>query len=389
MTRTRVRLGDVLEVQSGFAFKTEFFTQSEGVPLIRIRDLPNAETKINYSGPFRDEFLVRNGDYLIGMDGAFECYRWKGERALLNQRVCRLRNFHHTIDPEYVHFGIQRELREIENTTAFVTVKHISAGQIANINFPCPPLSEQRRIVDILSRAESIVRLRREAQKKAAELIPALFTDLFGDPATNPKGWAVDELPNVLYRAFKNGLYLPKELYANADSAQGVEMVHMSDAFYGEVKRGELRRVLASEKQIDEYGLTRNDLLVARRSLTFDGAAKLCGLPASNDPLLFESSFIRLSPDLNKVRTQYLLYYLNNDNTRRAHVLSRITGITISGINQAALSHVPVMIPPLAAQDSFVRHLDAVRAIQSQQTTATTQAEAAFNALLAQVFAPV
>ena len=54
---------------------------------------------------------------------------------------------------------------------------------------PVPPIDEQRRIVDILSRAEGIVRLRREAQKKAAELIPALFLEMFGDPATNPKGW--------------------------------------------------------------------------------------------------------------------------------------------------------------------------------------------------------
>ena len=57
-----------------------------------------------------------------------------------------------------------------------------------------PPLPEQRRIVDLLSRAEGIVRLRREAEKKAAELIPALFLDMFGDPATNPKGWPVESL---------------------------------------------------------------------------------------------------------------------------------------------------------------------------------------------------
>lgn len=54
---------------------------------------------------------------------------------------------------------------------------------------PMPPIGEQLRIVDILSRAESIVRLRRGAQQKAAELVPAIFLDMFGDPGTNPKGW--------------------------------------------------------------------------------------------------------------------------------------------------------------------------------------------------------
>jgi type I restriction enzyme S subunit len=60
-----------------------------------------------------------------------------------------------------------------------------------------PPLPDQRRIADLLSRAEGIVRLRREAEKKAAELIPALFLDMFGDPATNPKGWATAKFGDV------------------------------------------------------------------------------------------------------------------------------------------------------------------------------------------------
>jgi type I restriction enzyme S subunit len=126
--------------------------------------------------------------------------------------------------------------------------------------------------------------------------------------------------------------------------------------------------------------------LVARRSLNFDGAAKLCGIPASDEPLLFESSFIRLTPDSEKVRTGYLLHYLNNESTRKAHVLSLISGITISGINQAALNKIPVMTPPLLKQDSFVERIVEVSSIRSQQSAATAKAQATFDALLAQIF---
>ena len=251
---------------------------------------------------------------------------------------------------------------------------------------PVPPLHEQRRIVDLLSRTEGIVRLRREAQKKAAEIIPALFLDMFGDPATNPMGWPSALLPSVLARPFKNGLYLPRDRYVAEDEQGGVEMVHMSDAFYGEVKRGKLRRVRASDDVVRDYGLSPQDLLVARRSLNFDGAAKLCGIPASPDPLLFESSFIRLTPDESKVLTTYLLFYLNSESARRAYIIARISGITISGINQAALAQIPVCCPPTERQQQFAVRVEELRSIESQQEVATAKAEATFNALMARIF---
>ncbi len=54
--------------------------------------------------------------------------------------------------------------------------------------FPLPSPHEQRRIVDILNRAAKIERLRRLAQERLREFIPALFIKMFGDPVQNPHG---------------------------------------------------------------------------------------------------------------------------------------------------------------------------------------------------------
>jgi len=228
--------------------------------------------------------------------------------------------------------------------------------------------------------------MRREAEQKAKEIIPALFVDMFGDPGTNPKGWTVRRLPDVLSEAFKNGLYLPKEHYAVEGASDGIEMIHMSDAFYGEVQRGRLRRVTASPQALKPYLLTHDDLLVARRSLNRDGAAKLCRLPVSEEPIVFESSFIRLRPDRTRVETDYLYYYLNNDQTRAAFVDGRISGITISGINQAALSTIPVMVPDLEVQQRFCRFVGQLRSVQQSERAASDVASLSFQSLLAGVF---
>jgi type I restriction enzyme S subunit len=68
---------------------------------------------------------------------------------------------------------------------------------VMSLPIPILALKEQQRIVDLLSRSENIVRMRREAEQKAKEIIPALFLDMFGDPATNPKGWTESSLGQV------------------------------------------------------------------------------------------------------------------------------------------------------------------------------------------------
>ena len=83
-------LGKYIDILSGFAFDSAHFTTGEGIPLIRIRDLEKETTEVKYDGFYRKEYIVKNGDLLIGMDGDFYTALWKGKDALLNQRVCKI-----------------------------------------------------------------------------------------------------------------------------------------------------------------------------------------------------------------------------------------------------------------------------------------------------------
>ena len=144
--RTR-KLGDVVEVQNGYAFDSKEFNSSKGMPLIRIRSLKaGTETETRFSGEYDKKYVVKSGDLLIGMDGEFGCYEWNGSPALLNQRVCRLQGFDSQLVPRFLFYGVNSHLKAIEDVTGFTTVKHLSSKQILGIEFPLPPLPEQQRI---------------------------------------------------------------------------------------------------------------------------------------------------------------------------------------------------------------------------------------------------
>lgn len=149
-----MQLGKLLDVQNGYAFNSKKFSSNGDMPLIRIRDLKlGNETETRYTGDYDKKYVVQSGDYLIGMDGEFGCYEWKGECALLNQRVCRLENFAPSLFPRFLLYGINKYLKEIEAVTTYTTVKHLSSKQIKSIDFPVPPYEEQKRIVTILDEA--------------------------------------------------------------------------------------------------------------------------------------------------------------------------------------------------------------------------------------------
>lgn len=62
---------------------------------------------------------------------------------------------------------------------------------------PIPSLKEQSRIVELLDEADRLRRIRREADAKAARILPSLFLKMFGDPATNPMGWPIKPLGDL------------------------------------------------------------------------------------------------------------------------------------------------------------------------------------------------
>ena len=142
------RLIDIARPSYGFAFQSsEFNTDKRGMPLIRIRDISKTDTVAYYEGDFDPTYLVRAGDYLVGMDGDFNLLRWQGLDGLLNQRVMRINGWRCDVDSEFVKLPLQMVLDYLHGATSLTTVKHLSAKQVNGIGIPLPPLPEQHRIV--------------------------------------------------------------------------------------------------------------------------------------------------------------------------------------------------------------------------------------------------
>jgi len=198
MSRTSIKkLGSIANILSGFAFNSNCFGDGGDIPIIRIRDVVRGFSETYYTGDYSDTYVIDDGDLLIGMDGEFNTARWKGGKALLNQRVCKINPDPKSLDKDYLYYLLPKELKKIEDATPFVTVKHLSVKALQAIEIPLPPLEEQRRIAAILDKADFIRRKRKESILLMEEFLRSTFLDMFGDPVTNPKGWEIKKIEEL------------------------------------------------------------------------------------------------------------------------------------------------------------------------------------------------
>lgn len=153
-----IRLIEVADVAYGYAFPSAGFNSNgRGMPLIRIRDISRTDTEAYFEGEFNAAYVVKPGDYVVGMDGDFNIRRWNGPDGLLNQRVMRITNWRGGVAPEFLAIPLQMILDHLHAGTSQTTVKHLSAKQVNGIWVPVPPSAEQRRIVGRLGMIESIL----------------------------------------------------------------------------------------------------------------------------------------------------------------------------------------------------------------------------------------
>ena len=270
----------------------------------------------------------------------------------------------------------------VASTQRAVAQPNINAKQYAALSIPLPPLAEQRRIASVLDHADALRTKRRRVAQQFDDLSEAIFLDTFGDPVQNPKGWPIYELGTLSNSGLSNGAYFRKESYA----PDGVEMVHMSDVFYDFVRRGNLKRVRASNAEIDRYAVTSDDLLIARRSLNYSGAAKPCLVPRCAELLLYESSLIRFRPNEDLVRTKYLFHVFNNRGFRRREIAKIVTGTTIFGVSQSNLARVRVPVPPVPLQDRFLATLGNLDVVEGAHSASAAHLDSLFTSLQSRAF---
>jgi type I restriction enzyme S subunit len=390
-----VSIGElIIADESGFACSKSKLV-SAGLPHLRpfnISDAGNLNLGELYQVPIEEapsrKSSLEVGDILFNNTNSAELV---GKSAIVgspmtagfSNHLTRIKVDRKRIEPLFFAFWLRR-LRATgyftANATQWVSQAAFKVSELRKLRIDVPPLSEQRRIVDVLSRAEGIVRLRREAEKKAAELIPALFLDMFGDPATNPKGWPVEKIGEL------GRVQLGRQRAPKYQTGKCVRpYVRVANVFEDEIDVSDLLGMDFDENDFAKYRLEHGDIL-----LNEGQSIELVGRPAMwRDEIAdccFQNTLVRFQPDRSRMLPDFALAAMLN--YYRSGALSKISSKTsnVAHLGAARFAALSLYCPPVGLQREFAGHSDAVRGIRTQQSSATVKAQTAFDALLATTF---
>jgi type I restriction enzyme S subunit len=371
-----VELRNYVEILSGFAFDSNLFNDShDGIPLIRIRDVGKNFSKTFFSGQYDEKYIVKNGDYLIGMDGDFRLSEWKGVDALLNQRVCKISvtKLNELSEKYLLHF-LPKELKLIEDSTSFATVKHLSVEKVKKIQIPLPPLPQQQKIANILDAADALRQNDKALIAKYDELTQALFLDMFGDPMSNPKGWEKVKMDNLM-TILRGGSPRPIDNYLGGT----YPWIKIGDATKGDdIYLNSTKECITKDGLKKTRLLPKGSLIFANCGVSLGFARILTFEGCIHDGWLAFSNFNE--EKLNKI---FLLKALNSITQ---YFRDTAPDGTQPNLNIAIMKNFELIMPPISMQKKFETTLSLLVEQKAIAQKSLEKSESLFNSLLQKAF---
>jgi type I restriction enzyme S subunit len=387
-------LAEVASVGSGAGFPLDFQGQKDGeFPFLKVSDmnLPGNEHAIQrWNNSVSEEVRARlratafpPGSVIFPKIGAAIATNKKRlliRSSCVDNNVMAVAPHADRLESDFLYY-----LLKTKNLSDFASDSNppsIRKTVVESWSIPVPPLNEQRRIVDILARAEGIVRLRREAQNKAAEIIPSLFARI---SATAPciTQTIQEMLTTGLLSVHKDGnhgsLY-PRSADFGTDGIPFLSATCVTAE--GEVEHSEVK-FLAIEKaaQLRHGWILPGDVLLAHNATVgpvgfYDGPYERA---------LIGTSLTAFRPDPSRLEPIFLWAALRDSHFQQQ--LRRIMGQAVRNqVPITAQRELSISLPPIAVQRNFTDRCRTIIALKRQMAAATVTTEVTFNALLARAF---
>lgn len=323
---------------------------------------------------FLPEFEFEDGAIILSSIGARcgKCFYPVGKWASLANTQLIFPN-PELVDRKFLWYQLNDESLWHRSGTAQPYIKPSDVkGQLVSL----PPLPEQRRIADILDRANNLRNQRRRALALCTELADATFVDIFSKNSvakvtTFPLEEVVAVGTTVTYGIVQAGDEVPG----------GVPYIRTGDLVDGHINQERLRRTSPEiALRFPRSRVKSGEIVISIRATVGTTAV----VPPSLDGANLTQGTARISPG-ESVLTEYLLAYLRSAAAQN-WLQAQVKGATFREITLGRLRQMPIPVPELGLQQNFRQRIQSLEHIRAQQETHLTKLNELFASLQHRAF---
>lgn len=325
--------------------------------------------------------VCRSGDIVLGIRASI------GEKVIADGDYCLGRGVaglraRPGLDQRYLWHWLTHIEPRLTSKAKGATFKQVNREDIGELPIVLPPLPEQRRIAEILDKADAVRGKRRAAFAQLDILAQAIFFDMFGDPATNPKGWPKVELITLLEEAevFVDGDWVESKDQDPEGEVRLVQLADVGDGRYLDKSARFLTKQAALRLRCTP--LKVGDILVARMP---DPLGRACIFPGDRREAVTVVDVCIIRPAAGEPDPVWLMGCINAPGFR-ALIARQATGTTRERISRGNLAKLQIISPPIHLQREFARRYGAVAALRRNHAVSHTVQDRLFASLQHRAF---
>ena len=233
---------------------------------------------------------------------------------------------------------------------------------VSNVEVKYLSYDEQLDIVKKLDKLNLLISQRKKQLAKLDLLVKARFVEMFGDPVTNPKGWAVHLLKDLLF-SIDNGKSIICDSVARKDYSPAI--LKLSAVTYGVYNENENKAMIDTDDFDDSIEVKNGDLLFTRKN-TPDLVGMSAFVYSTKPKLMMPDLIFRLN--CNPICEKIWLWKLINHPDFREQIknISNGSAKSMSNISKERLCNLKIALPPLKLQKNYV---DVVKEVDETKAT--------------------
>ena len=217
---------------------------------------------------------------------------------------------------------------------------------VSKIKIPLPPLTEQKRIAQILDKADELRQKRQQSIDKLNELLQACFLKIFENEKCS-----MSQIKDLLEngKSIRTGPFGSQLLHSEFVD-EGIAVLGIDNAVKNTFKWAKPRFITPEKyEQLKRDTVKPKDVII-----TIMGTCGKCAVVPDKIPLSINTKHLCcITLDFDKCNPEFLHSYFLLHPTSINFLKSRAKGAIMAGLNMSIIKDLPVELPSIEIQNEF------------------------------------